>query len=77
MRDTLVRDYGIAWERAKQTIRAMNASRELAHTLKIEYRGALLFIERVSYTGREIPVEFLRIYYRGDRYSLLNELQHG
>jgi GntR family transcriptional regulator len=77
LRDALVQDYGIAWERAEQTIRAVNASRELAHTLKIEYRGALLFIERVSYTDRGIPVEFLRIYYRGDRYSLLNELQHG
>jgi GntR family transcriptional regulator len=77
LRDVLVQDYGIAWERAKQTIRAMNASRELALTLNVEYRGALLYIERVSYSGQEIPVEFLRIYYRGDRYSLLNELQHG
>jgi GntR family transcriptional regulator len=77
LRDALVRDYGIAWQRAEQTIRAMNASRELAHTLKIEYRSALLFIERVSYTSREIPVELLRIYHRGDRYSLIHELQSG
>jgi GntR family transcriptional regulator len=77
LRDALVQDYGIAWQRAKQTIRAMNAPRELAHILNIDYRSALLLIERVSYTSQEIPVEFLRIYYRGDRYLLFNELQHA
>ena len=77
LRDALVQDYGIVWLRAKQVIRSINAPRELAHILKIDHRSALLYIERVSYTAEEIPVEFLRVYYRGDRYSLLNELQHA
>jgi DNA-binding GntR family transcriptional regulator len=34
-----------------------------------------LFIERVTYSQGEIPVEFLRVYYRADRYSLYNELR--
>ena len=36
--------------------------------------SAVLFIERVSYSLESIPLEFLRIYYRGDRYVLYNEL---
>ena len=48
---------------------------ELARLLSIRPKSALLYIERVSYTERNTPLEFLRIYYRADRYSLYNELQ--
>ncbi|MFB0546758.1 MAG: UTRA domain-containing protein [Anaerolineae bacterium] len=43
--------------------------------MSIPSRSALLYIERVSFSQHEVPIEFLRIYYRGDRYSLYNELQ--
>jgi DNA-binding GntR family transcriptional regulator len=48
---------------------------KLARLLSIPSKSALLYIERVSYSEQNIPVEFLRIYYRADRYSLYNELQ--
>jgi len=35
---------------------------------------ALLYIERVSYSQGNTPAEFLRVRYRGDRYTLYNEL---
>jgi GntR family transcriptional regulator len=66
--------YGIRWLHARQTIRAILAPSGMAQALSIEPRAALLFIERVSYSQHHIPVEFLRIYYRGDRYILYNEL---
>ncbi len=37
--------------------------------------AALLYLERVSFSQADVPVEFLRIYYRGDRYALYSELQ--
>jgi GntR family transcriptional regulator len=74
LRETLDRDYGIRWVRASQVIRAIPASKDVAQLLAIPYRSALLYIERVSYSQQNVPVEFLRITYRGDRYALYNEL---
>jgi GntR family transcriptional regulator len=75
MRLMLQQEYGIRLIRAKQTIRAIQAPARLAHLLSIETGSALLFIERVSYSQQDTPVEFLRTYYRGDRYALYNDLQ--
>jgi GntR family transcriptional regulator len=75
LRVALEQNYGVRWSHAKQRIRAILASGELARTLSVEPDSALLFIERVSYSQANIPVEFLRIYYRADRYSLYSELQ--
>jgi len=75
LREILDRDYGIRLVYAKQVIRAIQASKELASLLKIKTGSPLLFIERVTFSQGEIPVEFLRVYYRADRYSLYNELR--
>jgi GntR family transcriptional regulator len=75
LREVLERDYGIRWVRARQAIRAVLAPDKLARLLSIPPGSAMLFIERVSYSEENIPVEFLRIHYRADRYSLYNELQ--
>lgn len=75
LREALEKEYGIRWSHAKQAIRAISATGELSEALSVQPQAALLCIERVSYSQDHIPVEFLRIYYRGDRYSLYNELQ--
>lgn len=75
LREALERDYGIRLARARQVIRAVPARRGLAHKLSVPANAALLFIERVSYSQDDTPVEFLRVYHRGDRYALYNELQ--
>jgi GntR family transcriptional regulator len=77
LREIKVNEYGIRWSRARQTIQAVLATPELAHSLSIKSRAALLFIERVSYSQDDVPVEFLRVYYRADRYVLYNELSGG
>jgi GntR family transcriptional regulator len=74
LRESLEAKYGIRILRAKQIIRAVRASTHQARLLTVSAGSPLLFIERVSYSQQNIPVEFLRIYYRGDRYSLYNEL---
>ena len=75
LREALDRDHGIRLVRARQTIRAMPASPRLARVLQVEAHSPLLYIERVSFAPRDLPVEFLRLYHRGDRYALYNELQ--
>jgi GntR family transcriptional regulator len=74
LREALESKYNIRIVRAKQVIRAVRASTRQTQLLTITARSPLLFLERVSYSQQNIPVEFLRIYYRGDRYSLFNEL---
>ena len=73
--EILDKEYGIRPVRARQVIRAIPASPKLADKLSISPKGALLFIERVSYSSAKLPIEFLRLYHRGDRYALYNELR--
>ena len=75
LRRALDQKYGIHLVRASQKIQAISASPKLAEKLSIPSKSALLYIERVSYSDQGIPIEFLRLYHRGDRYSLYNELR--
>ena len=75
LRETLERLYGLHIQRARQTIRAIKASAECARLLGTRTGAAILFIERVSFSDRGVPVEFLQVCYRGDRYSLHAELR--
>jgi GntR family transcriptional regulator len=77
LREVKVGEYSIRWSRARQTIQAVLATPELAHVLAVKPNAALLFIERVSYSQEDVPVEFLRVYYRADRYILYSELSGG
>ena len=75
LRHALDQQYGIRLVRASQKIQALSASSKLAGKLSIPSKSALLYIERVSYSDQGVPIEFLRLYHRGDRYSLYNELR--
>jgi GntR family transcriptional regulator len=75
LRETLDEQFGIRIVRALQKIHAITASHEIARELQIPSNSALLFIERTSFNELDQPIEFLRLYFRGDRYSLYNELR--
>jgi GntR family transcriptional regulator len=75
LRERLQQQYGLQISRAKQSIRALNANQEQAQLLSIEPGDALLGLERVSYSQHDLPLEFLRITYRADRYVLFTDLQ--
>ncbi len=77
LREIKERDYGIKWSRATQMIKAINASKDIADPLMMKRNAAILYIERVSYSQDDRPIEFLEAHYRADRYSLHNELQGG
>jgi GntR family transcriptional regulator len=74
LRETLRQKFGILIIRARQVIQSVLATAEQARLLTLPAKSPLLLIERVSFSEQNQPVEFLRIYYRGDRYSLYNEL---
>jgi GntR family transcriptional regulator len=75
LRVALEDDYGIRIVQAQQVIRAVSASSRLATELSIKPKSALLHIERISFSQHGVPVEFLRLYHRGDRYALHNDLR--
>ena len=75
LRRMLEETYGIRINSARQSIRAINAPPDMARLLGIEDHGAVLFLERISYTEFGMPIEFLQVYHRGDRYTLHGELR--
>ncbi|NIM94084.1 MAG: UTRA domain-containing protein [Anaerolineales bacterium] len=75
LRETLEKACDIRLTRANQVIRAIPAPDHLVDTLSIQPDTALLFIERISYSQHNLPIEFLRLYHRGDRYVLYNGLR--
>jgi len=74
LRRVLESEFGIRIASAKQVIQAIQAPPDLAYLLEISPGAALLLLTRVSFSQGRIPVEYLRIHYRADRYSLFNEL---
>ena len=75
LREILDTKYDIRITRALQRIHACSAGPETAKLLHVNPHAALLLIERTSFNEWEVPVEFLRLHFRGDRYALHNELR--
>ncbi|HUS93797.1 MAG TPA: GntR family transcriptional regulator [Patescibacteria group bacterium] len=75
LRETLRTQFDIQLVRAKQSIRALNAIRDQATLLGITPNGALLVIDRVSYSQDDMPIEHLQIFYHADRYIMYTDLQ--
>jgi GntR family transcriptional regulator len=75
LREALEYNYDLRLVRATQVIRAIAASEDQAQKLSIAPGSPLFFIERISYSQYDRPIEFLQLYHRGDRYTLYNELR--
>jgi len=75
LRQMLADRYGVHISSAKQKIRAVPAPAELAKLLEVDPSSPILYIDRISYTDDGIPVEYLRINLRGDRYTFHSELR--
>lgn len=75
LREILEVQYKLRITRALQKIHAVVATEQMERLLKTKSASSVLFIERTSFSDYEVPVEFLRSYFRGDRYSLYYELK--
>ncbi len=67
-------EFGTRMIRASEKIRAVGADDITAELLKVEPRTPLLFVERVSFTYGDKPVEVRRAFYLTDRHHYHNEL---
>jgi len=72
---TLFEKCGYKVKRAVQRLEAREASKEIAHFLKIKEGMPVLFKERTVYADDGTPVEFTYCYNRGDMYSLTVALE--
>ena len=65
----LLLEHGIALHSATQSIRAQLADPGLCSRIDVELGAPLLFVERTLYDAAGGPVDFVRSWYRGDRYE--------
>lgn len=68
---------GVELASATQSIRAQLADAELGARIDVELGAAVLYVERVVRDAASRPVEFVRSWYRGDRYEYTVTLDLG
>lgn len=71
----LLESLGLRPVRALQRLRAVAAGKHEAELLGLEQGQPVLYIERISYLGDGSVLEFVRSYYRGDRYDFVAEMR--
>lgn len=67
--------FGVAPQRARQTITARLPTRHERRLLEIGRFDPVLALERVTFDTDDAPFEFVRSAYRGDRYALALDLR--
>jgi GntR family transcriptional regulator len=67
-------EYNVRMIRAVEKIRAVNAPEQATELLGIDEKQALLFVERISYTYADKPVEVRHGWYLTQDYFYQNEL---
>ncbi|MDG4655715.1 phosphonate metabolism transcriptional regulator PhnF [Ectobacillus antri] len=60
--------------RATQTIEASVAGEEEATHLQIAHRAPVLVVEQTSYDEKDLPIEYVKCIYRGDRYKFITTI---
>jgi GntR family transcriptional regulator len=68
--EILENEYGLITSRADERIEAVNATPDEASLLAIKPRSALLLITRITFDQHDVPCEFSRDLFRGDRTRL-------
>jgi len=76
MYEIFTQEFSVALARCEQTIRAVNLNKRVAPLLGLKANGAALYMESVTYNDRNMPVEVLCCYFRGDKYAFEVELGH-
>jgi GntR family transcriptional regulator len=68
-------EFGVRMIRAEERLRAVAADESLAATFRLSVGAPLLFVERLSCTYGDKPVEVRRGWYQTEQHHYLNELQ--
>lgn len=61
--------FGLIPVEADETLEAIVANEREASLLKIKERSPLLMLERITYSQHRRPMEFVKMFYRADRYK--------
>jgi GntR family transcriptional regulator len=65
----LLKDNGVTLSSATQAIRAQLADLDVCSQIDVEVGAAVLMVERIVHDSTGRPVEYVRSWYRGDRYE--------
>jgi GntR family transcriptional regulator len=68
-------DLDIEFDEAFQTIEASFSDQEVSEKLGIPNGSPILFVERIMYDRKKIPVELVQTSYRGDVYKYVVRLK--
>lgn len=74
--NVLADQYNLRLVKAKQIVRAIAATPQIAHLLDIYVNAPVLYVERIGITNKDVAVAYIRIYFRADRYELQSELPY-
>ncbi|HSB89140.1 MAG TPA: GntR family transcriptional regulator [Anaerolineales bacterium] len=69
MYQLLVREFRADLHHSVQTLQAVRPPDDVARRLRLPGDTPCMFLESVAYTSDDRPLEVLRSYYRGDRYT--------
>lgn len=69
--------YGVRLDEAKQALTTVHAGVHEARMLEVEPGAPLLLLQRVTRDPAGSPVEFVRAFYRGDKYTFVAELKRS
>ena len=67
--------YGITLVEAEQEIEAGLFNEEAAKTLKVPVNSAALFTRRITYTERDLPIEYAQAMYCGNKYTYYTHMK--
>ena len=74
MYEIFTRTFGVTLARCEQTIKAVNLDEKVATLLELSIGDAAIYMESVTFNDRNMPVEVLCCYFRGDKYAFEVEL---
>ena len=72
--EILADKYNISVHHGKQSVEAISANDRLASLLEIKSGAPILSMKRMTFSEKDIPIEYVNSYFRGDRYILEVEL---
>ncbi len=72
--DIVEDEYGLTVTRARQSLEAVVATDYEAEMLNIEVGSPLMLERRVSFDEQDIPIEYGKDLYRGDRFRFVTEM---
>lgn len=74
MYEIYTQSFQVELTRCEQTIKAVNLNKKVASLLGRKEKDAAVYMESVTYNDRNMPVEVLCCYFRGDKYAFEVEL---